>query len=55
MAPEDVRNKRVVTFVTCTEFELLQNLAQARKSSLSSFCHEIISSHLKDKVAESSD
>ena len=46
LPPGDVRCKRVVTFVTRSEMERLQQLCAETNDTLSSICHRILSEHL---------
>ena len=46
-APESIRNKRVVTLLTDSEFEKLTNLAAENGQSVSALVHELIAKHLK--------
>jgi len=51
--PDDqVRSKRIVTFVTRSEFEKLEELAADNSASLSSACYQIISEHLEDCLSK---
>ena len=46
LPPGDTRCKRVVTFVTRSEMQHLQNLSAEISSTLSSICHRIIADYL---------
>jgi hypothetical protein len=46
LPPGDTRCKRVVTFVTRSEMEHLQNLSAENRSTLSSICHRILAEYL---------
>ena len=46
LPPSVTRCKRVVTFVTRSEMERLQNLSTENNSTLSSICHRIIAEYL---------
>jgi hypothetical protein len=47
LAPENLRNNRVVTFVTNAELQQLNELISVQNASLSSLCHRILSDYLK--------
>ena len=51
---EEVRCKRVVTFVTRPEMKQLEELAIGNSDTLSSLCYRIISEHLEDYLAKPS-
>ena len=46
-APETVRSKRVVTFVTDAEFKQLETIAWQEERSLSAVVYRILSAHLQ--------
>jgi hypothetical protein len=54
LAPEDVRNNRVVTFVTREELQQLQQLTRKQNESLSALCHHILSDYLNHHHSRSS-
>jgi hypothetical protein len=45
---EDLRDKRVVAFMTRAEVKQLEALARKERSSLSSLCHQILADHLQN-------
>ena len=46
-APESIRNKRVVTLLTDSEFEMLTKIADKKEKSVSALVHQIVSRYLK--------
>jgi len=53
LAPEDVRNNRVVTFVTQAELMQLQELTEQQNKSLSALYHHILSDYLQNNRSRS--